>query len=270
MKGNHIIKVYDLNVIFPYHTAYPEQIEYMGQLKLSYDASGPCLLELPPGIGDCISIFSLSLAYMHEHKNIGPLVYCVNNVKDADLALKQLKLVVDKRKEMLADDFDNNLRVATLLSKRVSCINEKMYNEPNLALRCIQNTFPWSEHESFCQFYNPKLSDLPAGIMDIEEIDKYFTEQNTCPYFEMRRLCENANVIICTPEDLINPKNGEILREKLPGNAIIVFDDANGIDNVCCNSLSYYFNKDFLSKASTALKSAKDNFKRANAKDSVE
>lgn len=39
-----------LDVFFPYDFMYPEQYDYMLELKRSLDAKGHCLLEMPTGI----------------------------------------------------------------------------------------------------------------------------------------------------------------------------------------------------------------------------
>ena len=38
-----------LDVFFPYESIYPEQYEYMLELKHSLDAKGHCMLEMPTG-----------------------------------------------------------------------------------------------------------------------------------------------------------------------------------------------------------------------------
>lgn len=39
-----------LDVFFPYEFMYPEQYDYMLELKRSLDAKGHCLLEMPTGM----------------------------------------------------------------------------------------------------------------------------------------------------------------------------------------------------------------------------
>ena len=40
-----------LTVWFPYEYCYPEQYQYMSELKKTLDAKGHCLLEMPTGTG---------------------------------------------------------------------------------------------------------------------------------------------------------------------------------------------------------------------------
>ena len=46
-----VFTLYGLDVVFPYELMYPEQKEFMEQIKLSLDDGGPCILELPAGSG---------------------------------------------------------------------------------------------------------------------------------------------------------------------------------------------------------------------------
>ncbi|KAI5517202.1 ATP-dependent DNA helicase protein, partial [Trichomonas vaginalis G3] len=72
----------DIEVCFPFPQAYPEQIEYMTQLKLSLDAGGPCVLEMPSGTGKTVCLLSLILAYMSQRENAGPLIYCTRTIPE--------------------------------------------------------------------------------------------------------------------------------------------------------------------------------------------
>ena len=45
----------DLTVYFPYPYIYPEQYEYMRELKTALDAHGHCALEMPTGTGCSLS-----------------------------------------------------------------------------------------------------------------------------------------------------------------------------------------------------------------------
>ena len=52
-----------LDVFFPYEFMYPEQYDYMLELKRSLDAKGHCLLEMPTGTS-CLSMISIYLHYL--------------------------------------------------------------------------------------------------------------------------------------------------------------------------------------------------------------
>lgn len=62
-----------LLVYFPYDFIYPEQYEYMVELKRTLDARGHCLLEMPTGTGKTITLLSLITSYqVHCWRGEGP------------------------------------------------------------------------------------------------------------------------------------------------------------------------------------------------------
>ena len=52
-----------LDVYFPFDKIYPEQLNYMRELKRAIDAKGHCLLEMPTGTGKTVSLLSLITSY---------------------------------------------------------------------------------------------------------------------------------------------------------------------------------------------------------------
>jgi hypothetical protein len=51
-------KLDGLDVFFPYPAIYPEQYEYMLELKRSLDAKGHCMLEMPTGTGKTVALLA--------------------------------------------------------------------------------------------------------------------------------------------------------------------------------------------------------------------
>ena len=73
-----------LAVYFPYDYIYPEQYEYMTELKRSLDAQGHCLLEMPSGTGKTVCLLSLITAYLMAHPDRGKLIYCTRTVPEME------------------------------------------------------------------------------------------------------------------------------------------------------------------------------------------
>ena len=57
------IQIEDLEVLFPFDYCYPEQFDYMLELKRAIDAKGHALLEMPTGTGKTVCLVSLIMAY---------------------------------------------------------------------------------------------------------------------------------------------------------------------------------------------------------------
>ena len=98
-----------LEVFFPFERIYKEQYAYMRSLKLSLDASGHCLLEMPTGTGKTVCLLSLITSYQYAHPERGKLVYCTRTVPEMDSVMIELGVVLSYREECLnADDSSNN------------------------------------------------------------------------------------------------------------------------------------------------------------------
>lgn len=255
-----VFPIYGLDVIFPFHTMYPEQKKFMGQLKLSFDDNAPCILEIPSGCGKNIAAFSLILSYLAVNPDMGPLIYCVSSLASIDRVLKDLKIVTDARKTISNLDFDANLKVISLLPKSVSCINQKVRSQSNIQVACACSIFDNGKNP--CEFFANTPESFPSNLLSIEDSIDYFGKCNSCPYFSTRRLCNQANIIICSPEELLSPRSSAHLLSALPQNTIIVFEDANSLDFSCCNMMSYGFSRVCVEKATAARKQAQDAYTR--------
>ena len=66
----------ELEVLFPYPRIYPEQYDYMCDLKKTLDAGGHCVLEMPSGTGKTVSLLSLIVAYQQNSPETRKLIYC--------------------------------------------------------------------------------------------------------------------------------------------------------------------------------------------------
>lgn len=53
-----IFNIDGIQVVWPYEYLYPEQFNYMKDLKIALDAKGHCLLEMPSGTGKTVSNIS--------------------------------------------------------------------------------------------------------------------------------------------------------------------------------------------------------------------
>ena len=121
-----------LPVYFPYEFLYPEQYQYMLELKRALDARGHCLLEvrerkkksarpfsihpialflpspltpslsllslqMPTGTGKTITLLSLVTSYQLAHPEVGKLVYCTRTVPEMEKVLVELGELVAYR-----------------------------------------------------------------------------------------------------------------------------------------------------------------------------
>jgi DNA excision repair protein ERCC-2 len=83
----------DLEIIFPYEYIYPEQYEYMKELKKTLDLGGHALLEMPSGTGKTITLLSLLRSYGLKYNR--KVIYCSRTVSEIEKALVELQKLIE-------------------------------------------------------------------------------------------------------------------------------------------------------------------------------
>jgi DNA excision repair protein ERCC-2 len=236
----------DLEIIFPYEYIYPEQYQYMRDIKKTLDAKGHSLLECPSGTGKTICLLSLIVAYQQHYPEKRKLIYCSRTVPEIEKALAELKRLMDYRQKM--GKKETFLGIG-LTSRRNLCVHSEVSKERNGAVtdaKCRNLTAPWIraiEDAPKCSFFeNLEKEDaatkVRSGVYTLEEFKEYAREEGYCPYFFTRKVLPFANVIIYSYHYLLDPKVAETISKDLSKDAIVVFDEAHNIDNVCTESLS--------------------------------
>lgn len=274
---NHLhmrFEIDGLPVIFPYPKIYPEQYEYMSDIKKTLDVGGNCILEMPSGTGKTVSLLSLTVAYQMHYPEHRKIVYCSRTMSEIEKALIELKSLMDYRASELGyvEDFRGlgltsrkNLCLHPTISKerKGAAVDEKCRRITNGQLKEKWQRQNVSEEQinhnpdqyGLCSFHE-KLYDydqhdlIPNGVYSFEGLIRYCKEQNTCPYFTVRRMMSFCNVIIYSYHYLLDPKIAERVSRELSKDSIIIFDEAHNIDNVCIESLSLYLTDDTLKRAS--------------------
>lgn len=94
---------------------------------------------------------------------------------------------------------------------------------------------------------------IPSGIWTLADVLQYGKDQGTCPYFTVRRMMAFVDVIIYSFHYLLDPKVAEQVSKELKNDAIVVFDEAHNIDNVCIESLSVDLTRPMLDSAARSV-----------------
>ncbi|EMR61496.1 putative dna repair helicase rad15 protein [Eutypa lata UCREL1] len=252
----------DLPVLFPYPRIYPEQYDYMCDLKRTLDAGGHCVLEMPSGTGKTVSLLSLIVAYQQHNPKHPKLIYCSRTMSEIEKALAELKALMKFRADELghAEEF----RGLGLTSRKNLCLHPSVKREKSGSIvdsRCRSLTAGFvrekkdkGESVDTC-IYHDNLDLLephnlvPNGVWTLDDLLRYGEQHKQCPYFTARRMMQYCNVIIYSYHYLLDPKIAERVSKEFPNDSIIVFDEAHNIDNVCIESLSTDITEDSLRKA---------------------
>lgn len=254
------IDIDGIEVIFPFPSAYPEQLEYMRQIKLSLDATGPALLEMPSGTGKTVCLLSMIIAYMSQRENAGPLIYCTRTIPELNQGVKELRHVHQTRLEHSGIDYDKNFLGIALSCRANLCIFPQVADigvKYDVDVACRAHTVQYAT-EDRCQFYDHVLMRPRPGVYGIDELKAFGRHNGLCPYFLARRLISEAQVVMCSFAYTLDPLARELLIPSLGKQAIVVYDEAHNIDDVCCEFMSSALSAETLNKAMRSLKEAED------------
>lgn len=217
-------KIEGLTVYFPYEYIYPEQYDYMLDLKRTLDARGHCLLEMPTGTGKTITLLSLITSYMLANPSVGKLIYCTRTVHEMEKVLEELRKLqayqekaVGKVAKMLA---------LGLSSRKNLCIHPEVSGEgsrESVDAGCRKLTASWmralaidNPNIESCQFYEEydrvgADALLPSGVYTLHDLRAFGREKGWCPYFLARHMIQFANVVVYNYQYLLDPKVAGII-----------------------------------------------------------
>ncbi|KAF8212245.1 hypothetical protein K438DRAFT_1806227 [Mycena galopus ATCC 62051] len=263
----------DLPIVFPYDRIYPEQYAYMCDLKRALDATGHCVLEMPSGTGKTVSLLSLIVSYQQFYPTRRKLIYCSRTVPEIEKALAELKRLMAYRIECAeteeAKKKERSFMGLGLTSRKNLCIHPEVSKEKKgkvVDARCrdLTNSATCQKgreepgsvdlcdwHENLGQM--EPGSQIPPGIWTLADVLDYGRDHGTCPYFTVRRMMPFVDVIIYSFHYLLDPKVAEQVSKELSKDAIVVFDEAHNIDNVCIESLSIDLTRPMLDAAGRSI-----------------
>lgn len=235
----------------------------MLELKRTLDARGHGVLEMPSGTGKTITLLALIIAYQMHSPIKRPLIYCSRTVQELEKALAELQRLMEYRTRQQVDGKAEPYLAIGLASRKNLCIHPDVSKERSgkvVDARCMNLTSPWARKEatSTCDFFE-KLEAMEQdewiaqGVYTLEDLKDYGEQQGTCPYYLARKLLRQANVIIYSYHYLLDPKVADLISKDLTKDAIVVFDEAHNIDNVCIESMSIDISRPTLDSSTRSL-----------------
>ncbi|KAI0492400.1 hypothetical protein KFK09_026671 [Dendrobium nobile] len=266
----------EVAVYFPYDHIYPEQYEYMVELKRALDARGHCLLEMPTGTGKTIALLSLITSYALAHPSSPlKLVYCTRTVHEMEKTLAELRVLYSYLPP------SSSLLALGLSSRKNLCINPDVLSassRDSIDSACRRLTASWvralaadreqsSRGESlqpssaiptcpFFESYDKASRDailLPSGVYTLEDLRAFGRDRKWCPYFLARNMIQYANIVVYSYQYLLDPKVANIISKEMQRECVVVFDEAHNIDNVCIEALSVSIRRQTLDGATRNL-----------------
>ncbi|SCW04279.1 LAFE_0H10022g1_1 [Lachancea fermentati] len=273
----------DLPVIFPYPKIYPEQYQYMCDIKKTLDAGGNSILEMPSGTGKTVSLLSLTVAYQMYYSEHRKIIYCSRTMSEIEKALVELESLMDYRAKELGER--EQFRGLGLTSRKNLCLHPKVRKERKGVVvdeKCRRMTNGQAKRRleedknanvELCDFhenlYSMEVENyVPVGVYSFEKLIKYCEERTMCPYFTVRRMISMCNIMIYSYHYLLDPKIAERVSREVSKDAIVIFDEAHNIDNVCIESLSLDLTNDVLKRAAKGATALADKIEEVRQVDS--
>lgn len=279
------IDVDGLDVYFPYEFIYPEQYSYMLQLKRTLDAKGHCLLEMPSGTGKTVTLLSLVVAYMLRYPNdLEKLVYCSRTIPEIQKCVEELRNLFEYY-ESRSEEKQKPQMVGLAMSARKNlCIHPYASQGRTGKVvdgRCVAMTASFvrarralgadaSAGGDACSFYEKFDSEgkeflLPNGVYNLDDLKSLGYQKGWCPYFLARVAMARAQIIVYSYHYILDPKIAEMISKDLTRRAVVVFDEAHNIDNVCIESMSVRIPKRTLERCGQNLTTLNTHLERMKA-----
>lgn len=238
----------DVLIVFPYDYIYPEQLEYMKEMKRGLDAGGHMVLEMPSGTGKTITLLALLVAYLNHHRATErrKVVYCTRTVVEMTKTMEELRRLVKHWEKEDGVELEPLLGVC-LSSRKNLCIEgtvSTLTYPSEVDAACRGMTAAWVENK--CDFFTPASSGavaLPPGIHALDDIKAFGREHGACPYYLVRSAVANADIIVQSYLYLVDPKVSGMVTEHLSANTIVVMDEGHNVDDVCIEAMSMVITK---------------------------
>ncbi|KAJ7172483.1 hypothetical protein C8R46DRAFT_1086107 [Mycena filopes] len=228
----------DLPVIFPYDRIYPEQYAYMCDLKRTLDAAGHCVLEMPSGTGKTVSLLSLIVSYQQFYPTRRKLIYCSRTVPEIEKALAELKRLVAYRVECAegeeAKEKERSFMGLGLTSRKNLCIHPEVAKEKKgkvVDARCRDLTNATACEKGRADPGSVPLCDWHENLGKMEPGS--LIPPGIWTSGRHNGVYAFVDVIIYSFHYLLDPKVAEQVSKEMSKDAIVVFDEAHNIDNVC-------------------------------------
>eukprot|EP00871_Galdieria_phlegrea_P000980 jgi/Galph1/1883/GphlegSOOS_G581.1 len=269
-----------LQVYFPYANIYPEQLAYMRQLKKALDAKGHAVLEMPSGTGKTITLLSLLTSYLfYCQAQVRKIIYCTRTVEEMEKVMQEARILYQCLQEESSSV--TTFLCIGLASRKHLCLNEQVVQVTEGYIvdgRCRSLTASWIREKAkadftipTCPFFENLLQQesedyLPSGVYSLQDLRNIGQQRGWCPYFYSRKMLTFANLIVYSYHYLLDPKVSQLVSGELTKDAIVVFDEAHNIDNVCIEALSVVLNRNMIDDANSASLQLANRVARAKGK----
>uniref|UniRef100_A0A1D5QJM8 DNA 5'-3' helicase n=1 Tax=Macaca mulatta TaxID=9544 RepID=A0A1D5QJM8_MACMU len=224
----------------------------MRELKRTLDAKGHGVLEMPSGTGKTVSLLALIMAYQRAYPlEVTKLIYCSRTVPEIEKVIEELRKLLNFYEKQEGEKLP--FLGLALSSRKNLCIHPEVtplrFGKDvdgkchSLTASYVRAQYQHDTSLPHCRFYEEfdahgREVPLPAGIYNLDDLKALGRRQGWCPYFLARYSILHANVVVYSYHYLLDPKIADLVSKELARKAVVVFDEAHNIDNVCIDSMS--------------------------------
>ncbi|KAG2458714.1 FANCJ protein, partial [Polypterus senegalus] len=254
-----------IKIVFPCK-AYPSQLAMMNSIVKGLNCRQHCLLESPTGSGKSLALLCSALAWQQAQYGKIPSSPCsccqcnFEKVKEKDedsyegkrpqvpkifFGTRTHKQIAQITRELRRTTY-SSVRMSILSSRDHTCVHPHVLAGGNRNEKCRE--LLESKDGISCRHYHSvhKMRDQNSlqwvhGLhqaWDIEELVKLGKRLRACAYFAARELMQEADIVFCPYNYLLDPQIRECMDIKLT-NQIVVLDEAHNIEDCARDSASY-------------------------------
>ena len=168
--------------------------------------------------------------------------------------LVELQELIEYRDRYFAQGKSPKILALGLSSRKNLCIHPQVMEEgarESVDAKCMRLTAPWVRERAAVDPESAEVCDwfegleaagpegrLSAGVYTLHDLRSVGRKKRWCPYFLARHMIAFANVVVFSYQYMLDPKVSTMVSREMEKEAVVVFDEAHNIDNVCIEALS--------------------------------
>lgn len=226
--------------LFPY-TPYPQQLEFMKNVKNLIGRKGVLVAEACNGFGKTVCALASILSMNRK------ILYATRTHEQ----VRQVLLEVERINRSFRKEFS----AVNLASRQHLCLNEKCRS---LSAIETMEACRWLLEADQC-YYNTEIeitrSNLPS-VLSVRKLRREGKTRKICPYFLARKASEYCTLIVAPYQYIFTEHIRKQVKLELR-DKVLVFDEAHNADQIGQDSLSSILSERTLNSAKQELQSVK-------------
>ena len=242
-----------VEVKFPYKRPYKSQMQIMSMVIKGLKQKQNCLLESPTGSGKTLALLCSALAWQENVKNDWNSNHTLDRIPRIYFGSRTHKQLEQVIKELKTTEY-KDIKMTLLSSRDHSCVNKERLAPGCLKEGCkkLGQSCDYKPNvEKFKNFETLNTFGL-SKVWDMEDLIKIGKEKNCCPYYVSRELVDDADIVFCPYNYLLDPRIRESMKLDL-SNDIIILDEGHNIEDKCREAGSYTLVNDDLEETISDL-----------------